>query len=257
PGVPLRQPGLRGTGRGRAGAAGVRPAHPTGDHGHRRTGPPRARRRPRLPPAAHRRRHAARLRRRRAGEPAEPAPHRARRRAEHGRRPAARAVAARAGRHRDGRRGRRRRGGTGTARPARVRARRGGAGPRRGFDRDRVLTAMAARVFLLGGTSYTGKSTTARALADRLGWDCVSTDRLGRHPGRPWADDGPVPDHVLRHYRTLPVDELTAGQLRHYERLWPAVADLVTARIHAASRYAEAGDDQRAVVDSFVGRTLG
>jgi len=116
---------------------------------------------------------------------------------------------------------------------------------------------MAARVFLLGGTSYTGKSTTARALADRLGWDCVSTDRLGRHPGRPWADDGPVPDHVLRHYRTLPVDELTAGQLRHYERLWPAVADLVTARIHAASRYAEAGDDQRAVVDSFVGRTLG
>jgi hypothetical protein len=87
---------------------------------------------------------------------------------------------------------------------------------------------------LIGGTSSVGKSTVAAALAGRLGWELVSTDRLARHPGRPWSTDpvaAPVPEHVVRHYRTLQVDELTAEQLRHYERLWPRVAELVRARV--------------------------
>ncbi len=83
-------------------------------------------------------------------------------------------------------------------------------------------------MLLIGGTSNVGKSTLAQALADRLGWDCVSTDKLGRHPGRPWqTGDRPVPAHVVAHYRALSVADLTAEQLRHYERMWPVIAALI------------------------------
>jgi 2-phosphoglycerate kinase len=79
-------------------------------------------------------------------------------------------------------------------------------------------------VVLIGGTSHVGKSTVAAALADVLGWRYVSTDRLARHPGRPWTTDRP---HVREHYATLAVAELTAAQLAHYERMWPLVEELV------------------------------
>jgi hypothetical protein len=81
------------------------------------------------------------------------------------------------------------------------------------------------RAVLIGGTSHVGKSTVARALAASLGWRYLSTDRLARHPGRPWDT---VPPHVRRHYLELSVEELTAAQLEHYERMWPLVEAIVT-----------------------------
>jgi len=89
-------------------------------------------------------------------------------------------------------------------------------------------------VVLIGGTSHVGKSTLARALAQKLGWSCVSTDRLGRHPGRPWTAGGkPVPAHVVTHYLTLPVEVLTREQLRHYEQMWPVIRSLVERHVDA------------------------
>lgn len=79
-------------------------------------------------------------------------------------------------------------------------------------------------VVLLGGTSHVGKSTTARALADRLGWPVVSTDQLARHPGRPWTALRP---DVHEHYRLLTVAQLADAQLAHYTRMWPLVERLV------------------------------
>ena len=79
-------------------------------------------------------------------------------------------------------------------------------------------------VVLIGGTSHVGKSTVARALAASLGFRHVSTDSLARHPGRPWTTTRP---HVREHYATLSVDQLTARQLEHYERMWPLVEELV------------------------------
>jgi len=85
------------------------------------------------------------------------------------------------------------------------------------------------RVVLIGGTSHTGKSTVARAVAERLGFDCRSTDLLARHPGRPWRrPDWEVPPHVAEHYATLGVDELIRSVLDHYARLWPTIEDLIT-----------------------------
>ncbi|MCC9308467.1 hypothetical protein LN042_15455 [Kitasatospora sp. RB6PN24] len=87
----------------------------------------------------------------------------------------------------------------------------------------------ATRVVLIGGTSNVGKSTAAQAVARRLGFDCLSTDGLARHPGRPWrTTEREVPAHVAVHYSTLTVDELLASVLAHYERLWPRIEQLVT-----------------------------
>ncbi|AOS64550.1 AAA domain [Actinoalloteichus hymeniacidonis] len=87
---------------------------------------------------------------------------------------------------------------------------------------------------LIGGTSNTGKSTVARLVADRLGFELVATDRLARHPGRPWPQpDWIPPPHVAEHYRTLSLDELIAAMLEHHRRLRPRIAELITG---AASR---------------------
>ena len=158
-----------------------------------------------------------------------------------------------------------------------------------------------AGVVLIGGTSNVGKSTVARAVAERLGFGCLSTDGLARHPGRPWrTPEWEVPAHVAEHYGSLTVDELITSVLDHYERLWPRIEELITAhatsagtgtglvlegsalwptrvaeltvrhttavwltaddeilraRVHAASRYDEAGSGERALVDAFLGRT--
>ena len=92
------------------------------------------------------------------------------------------------------------------------------------------------RVALIGGTSHAGKSTTARAVAARLGGDAISTDSLARHPGRPWpTPTWVVPDHVAEHYRTLTPDELLADVLAHYGRMWPMVRDLIETRVADAA----------------------
>ncbi|GAA4180446.1 hypothetical protein GCM10022252_03310 [Streptosporangium oxazolinicum] len=87
------------------------------------------------------------------------------------------------------------------------------------------------RVVLIGGTSNVGKSTVAQAVAEKLGFEWLSTDGLARHPGRPWrVPEREVPAHVVKHYGSLTVDELITSVLGHYERLWPRVEELITTR---------------------------
>lgn len=88
------------------------------------------------------------------------------------------------------------------------------------------------RVVLIGGTSNVGKSTVGQVVAEKLEFTYRSTDRLARHPGRPWrTPDREVPPHVAEHYASLTVDELIASVLDHYERLWPRIEELI--RAHA------------------------
>jgi hypothetical protein len=116
---------------------------------------------------------------------------------------------------------------------------------------------------LIGGTSHVGKSTLTQALARRLGWSYVSTDSLGRHPGRPWTvAGGPIPAHVAEHYLSLSVEDLATEQLRHYARMWPQIRSLIEthARDHVGGglivegsgvwpdRVAEIGDPEVAAI---------
>lgn len=86
------------------------------------------------------------------------------------------------------------------------------------------------RVVLIGGTSHAGKTSLARTLAGRLGYEALSTDQLARHPGRPWRRGEPVPPHVVEHYSTLEPDALIQSVMRHYDGMWPMVRELVFAR---------------------------
>ncbi|WP_420000606.1 hypothetical protein [Streptomyces boninensis] len=84
---------------------------------------------------------------------------------------------------------------------------------------------------LIGGTSNVGKSTVGQVVAERLGFECLSTDGLARHPGRPWrTPEREVPAHVAEHYGSLTVDELITSVLGHYDRLWPRIEELITVR---------------------------
>ena len=158
----------------------------------------------------------------------------------------------------------------------------------------------AVRVILIGGASHTGKSTLAQVLQRTLGWDCIATDSLARHPGRPWKTmQKPVPPHVANHYLSLSVDELLADVLRHYRNLWPDVCAIIRSytsdsadglilegsalwpepvatldlegiravwltasdsflqqRIHTTSQFDEATDQERALIEQFLRRTL-
>lgn len=89
-------------------------------------------------------------------------------------------------------------------------------------------------MILIGGSSHVGKSTVAESLATALGWTHISTDRLERHPGRPWASiPNQVPDHVSEHYLSLTVDELIEDVLRHYKlNVWPKVEAIIASHLN-------------------------
>jgi 2-phosphoglycerate kinase len=91
------------------------------------------------------------------------------------------------------------------------------------------------RVILIGGTSHAGKSKVAQVLAEQLGWECRSTDKLARHPGRPWSTPTwSVPPHVMDHYLRLPVDELLADVCRHYrDNVAPLIRQVVATSLGA------------------------
>lgn len=88
------------------------------------------------------------------------------------------------------------------------------------------------RVLLVGGTSHVGKSSVARVVAARLGWDYQSTDSLARHPGRPWQTAPGREEFVAAYYTSQSVEELVADVLRHYrETVWPLVERIVAERL--------------------------
>src|SRR5258706_2508131 len=92
------------------------------------------------------------------------------------------------------------------------------------------------RVVLIGGTSNLGKTTVAQLLAQKLAAKNVSTDKLARHPGRPWQRRPfVVPAHVAEHYLTLNHDELIASVLKHYQSMWPTIEALVRKHVEDQS----------------------
>ncbi|MFM2303519.1 MAG: hypothetical protein RLZZ135_928 [Cyanobacteriota bacterium] len=90
------------------------------------------------------------------------------------------------------------------------------------------------RAILIGGSSHTGKSTLGRALSAKLGWSYRSTDKLARHPGRPWVgiNNRAIPAHVVEHYRDLSAEALLLDVLSHYaNNVLPQVEAIVRDRV--------------------------
>lgn len=151
---------------------------------------------------------------------------------------------------------------------------------------------MAPRGLLLTGTSHAGKSTLAAGLADTLGWPIVATDKLGRHPGRPWpAPPAPVdqfydrldPDSIHWFLRVHHQNMAPGLQRRIAEAAAPAILEgaalrpeifaphlpqgwraccltapdaVLTQRIHSASAYAAQAPRRQRILDAFLDRSL-
>ena len=88
------------------------------------------------------------------------------------------------------------------------------------------------QIILIGGTSHSGKSTLAEVLSEELKGQCISTDSLARHPGRPWKENPDlIPAHVRKHYFSLSVEELLTDVLRHYKSLWPLIQSIIKSHL--------------------------
>lgn len=84
---------------------------------------------------------------------------------------------------------------------------------------NRLIKNKNRRIILIGGTSHVGKSTLGKYLANKLGWSYLATDRLAKHPGRPWSENGQaVREHVVQHYQTLSVEALVLDVWSHYQK---------------------------------------
>ncbi|AFY58636.1 2-phosphoglycerate kinase [Rivularia sp. PCC 7116] len=91
------------------------------------------------------------------------------------------------------------------------------------------------RVILIGGSSHAGKSTLAQSLAAKLNWNYLSTDKLARHPGKPWIQPNKrfIPEHVVEHYKNLSLEALFVDVISHYEKnVLPQVENIVCSGEH-------------------------
>lgn len=77
---------------------------------------------------------------------------------------------------------------------------------------------------LIGGSSHVGKSTLASALASSLGRELISTDNLGRHPGRPWPSVRP---QVAEYYASLSDETIHWFLKVHHENMWPRIRQII------------------------------
>ena len=87
-------------------------------------------------------------------------------------------------------------------------------------------------IILISGSSHVGKTTFAQRLAQKLGWESISTDSLARHPGRPWLSMSP---HVKEYYSRLSGEAIYWLLLAHHENMWPMMRQRICAAQSARS----------------------
>lgn len=87
---------------------------------------------------------------------------------------------------------------------------------------------MTSGPLLIFGTSVSGKTTLANNIAERIGWEVRCSDRMGRHPGRPWAE---VPGSVIEFYNCLSNDAIHWFLRVHHENIWPIIREHIEASL--------------------------
>ncbi len=148
---------------------------------------------------------------------------------------------------------------------------------------------------LIFGSSHVGKSTLAQRVGATLRWPVYSTDKMGRHPGRPWPD---VKAPVKEFYERLSPETIYWFLRTHHENMWPllstriesflaedqdfilegaalrpenlsllapkdilivglsAQAEVLRERMQDASGYADLPEERRRIIDAFIARSL-
>lgn len=76
------------------------------------------------------------------------------------------------------------------------------------------------RGLLIFGSSHVGKSRLASRLGAALGWQVLSTDQMGRHPGRPWLNSKP---EVEEYFSKLSDHTIYWLFMAHHQNMWPLI----------------------------------
>ncbi|WP_420961334.1 hypothetical protein [Brucella sp. IR073] len=92
------------------------------------------------------------------------------------------------------------------------------------------------------GSSHAGKTTLAARLGDRLGWTLISTDKLARHPGRPWPD---IPPAIAEYYSSLSLETIYWFLRVHHENMWPLIRQTIEAECPAGKPFIMEGSALR------------
>jgi predicted kinase len=95
---------------------------------------------------------------------------------------------------------------------------------------------------LISGTSHTGKSTLAAALGEALGWPVLATDRIARHPGRPWPEVRP---HVAEYFTRLTPEAIYQFLLDHHRNMWPGLRRTIAEELAAGRPFVFEGSALR------------
>lgn len=92
-----------------------------------------------------------------------------------------------------------------------------------------------SKVFLIGGPPFVGKSSVARCIAGRFGFNCICTDDIAKairavttvqtHPGLHSADDADYQDYFTR----SSVEALIEHSRRSHEIIWPGLEKIIRA----------------------------
>jgi 2-phosphoglycerate kinase len=96
----------------------------------------------------------------------------------------------------------------------------------------------AAKVILIGGAPFSGKSTVGRLIAAELGYGYASTDDIGQALRAVTTPESHPALHPMagqlhtEYYISRPLDALMSDARRSHEAMWPAIEAIV--RAHAA-----------------------
>lgn len=95
---------------------------------------------------------------------------------------------------------------------------------------------------LIAGSSHVGKTTSAMRISEALAWPLISTDSLGRHPGRPWPTIRP---QVAEFYDRLSPETIYWFLRVHHENMWPGILRLIESKVATAKPFVLEGSALR------------
>lgn len=106
---------------------------------------------------------------------------------------------------------------------------------------------------LITGTSHVGKTTLATLLAEKVGYETYHTDKLGRHPGRPWPK---MRNFIEDYYSSLQASTVFKLLLIHHQNMWPNIQSLIESKAFREGAILEGSALRPEYIHSQIGPTL-
>lgn len=87
---------------------------------------------------------------------------------------------------------------------------------------------------LITGTSHVGKTTLAALLSAKWDVELLHTDKMGRHPGRPWPKVKPF---IGEFFGKLSAETVFQFLLIHHQNMWRYVEPLIQKKVSEAKGF--------------------